>query len=280
MDDKSLVLRESSELVNRSKGLAKRGLEFIDELRQVELVISEAEILPFIQRNRKIKNNIGRIPDEFLNRKTANPHDVTAFDLNIFLVIFDQIRIRRGYVLDYVYAFDGHYGGEPIIYARESSSSPITSTDEFYDKFLLPRPEMLLGAEPNHEDSLPYLPCLEFERTPMGYFQFALFCMTVRRFYLYWHSNYNDRKYILTKSRLDHFVQDRIGGISPHEVDLLKSVDTSPRVKITNKSARVSVLNFEENIGYSRLHIYLKHPNFFDRLEDELIIKNHVTRLY
>ena len=280
MDDKSLAPRQKSELVKRSEGLAKRGLELIDEFQRIDVILSEAEILPLIHRFREIKNSIGKIPDEFLKNSTANPHDVIAFDLNKFLAIFDRIRIRNNYVLDYVYNFDGHYGGEPIVYTREKNSPPIASPDEYYDTFSLPRPEMLLGDEPNYENSIPYLSHLEFENTPIGYFEFAIFCMTVRRFYLYWHSNYNDRKYILTKVGLNHFVENKIGGISLDEIEFLKSAHTAPRLEITNKSAKVSILSFEENIGYSFLYVYLKYPNIFKKIEDGVIIKNHTTKLF
>jgi hypothetical protein len=280
MDDMSLAPRQNTELAKHSEGLAKRGLELIEEFQQIEVALSEAEILPFIQRFREIKNSIGNTPDEFLKNVTANPHDVTAFDLNKFLDVFDQIRIRKNYALDYVYNFDGHYGGEPIIYAREKSSSPIASPDEYYDTFSISRPEMLLGNEPNYEDSIPYLSHLEFENTPIGYFEFAIFCMTVRRFYLYWHSNYNSRNLILTKSGLSHFVENKIGGISSNEAEFLKSLNTSPKLEISNKTARVSVLSFEENIGYSFLHVHLKHSNIFKKIEDEVIIKNRTTKLF
>lgn len=280
MNDNSLAPRQNSELAKRSEGLAKRGLEIIEELKQINVTLSESEILPFMERFGKIKNSIGKIPQEFLDRNTANPNHITAFRINDFLLAFDKIRIRQNFILDYVYNFDGHSGGEPLVYAREKNSKPIESPDEYYERFSIPRPEMLLGNEPNAEDGIPYLSHLEFENLPIGYFEFAIFCMTVRRFYLYWHSNYNSRKYILTKAGLTHFIENKIGGISPNEIEFLKSLNTAPKLEISNKSAKVSILSFEENIGYSFLHVHLKHPNIFKKIEDEVIIKNHITRLF
>lgn len=275
-----IIPTNKHELVLKSQSLVRRGLELIEDLKQIDVTLTESEILPFIEKFRDIKNSIGNIPDEFLKKKTANPHDILAFDLNDFLLAFDKIRIRNDFVLDYVYDFDGHYGGEPLVYAREKTSSPIESPKKYYEKFLIPRPEILLGNKPNYEDSIPYLSHLEFENTPIGYFQFAIFCMTVRRFYLYWHSNYNDRKFILRKSGLRHFAQNKIGGISPMEVEFLQTVSFAPKLSIVSKLARVSILTFEENIGYSFLHISVRHPNIFHNPEDEVIIKNKVTRLY
>jgi hypothetical protein len=235
MSNKSLAPRQNLELAKHSEDLAKRGLEIIEEIKQVDVALSESDILPFMERFRKIKNSIGEIPKEFLNRSTANPNDITAFRINDFLLAFDKIRIRKNFILDYVYNSDGHYGGEPLVYAREKSSKPIKSPDEYYERFSIPRPEMLLGDEPNSKDGTPYLPHLEFENSPTGYFEFAIFCMTVRRFYLYWHSNYNSRKYILTKSGLTHFIKNKIGGISLNEIETLKSVETAPKLKIAKK---------------------------------------------
>lgn len=280
MRDNSLAPRQNAELVKRSEDLAKRGLEIIEELKQADVVLSESEILPFMERFRKIKNSIGEIPEEFLEGTTANPNEITAFRINDFLLAFDKIRIRQNSVLDYVYNFDGHYGGEPLVYAREKNSRPIESPDEYYEKFVIPRPEMLLGNEPNSEDSIPYLSHLEFEKTPIGYFEFAMFCMTVRRFYLYWHSNYNDRKYILTKSGLNHFAQNKIGDISPKEIEFLQSISFAPKITIIAKSARVSILTFEENIGYSYLNISIRQPNILLGINDEVIINNHTTRFF
>jgi hypothetical protein len=279
MSDNSLAPRQNSELVKSSESLAKRGLEVIEELQQKDVVLSELEILPFMERFRIIKSRIGDIPEEFLNRTTANPNDITAFGINDFLLAFDKIRIRQNFVLDYVYYYDGH-SGQPLVYAREKDSHPIESPDEYYKRFSKPRPEMLLGNEPNPEDYVPYLSPLEFENTPIGYFEFSMFCMTVRRFYLFWHSNYNDIKYILTKSGLNYFAQNRIGGISPKEIELLLSTNYSPKVSIFAKSGRVSVLTFEVNTGYSFLNISIRHPNIFQGAKDEVIIKNHTTRFF
>lgn len=280
MSDNTLAPRQNSELVKRSEGLAKRGLEIIEELKQIDVTLSESEILTFMERFRKIKNNIGEIPKEFLDGSTANPNDIVAFRINDFLLAFDKIHIRQNFILDYVYNFDGHYGGEPLIYARDKNSHPIESPGEYFEIFPKLTSKTPSGYEPDYESSLPYLSHLEFENSPIGYFEFAIFCMTIRRFYLYWHSNYNNRRYILTEAGLIQFTENKIGKITPAEIELLKSVKIAPKIEISNKSAQVSILSFEENIGYSFLRVHLKHPNIFKKIEDEVIIKNHTTLFF
>jgi len=252
------------------------GLQIDDESQQIEVALSEAEFSQFMRKLSYIRGSIDSdYPDEFFTGKTVNQHDVLSHYLAKFLRIFDRISICSGYVLDCVYALD-HLGGEPLVYARDVNTSPITSPSKYYERYSLPKPVVLLGEEPTYEDSFPYLEYLQFENTPIGCFQFAIFCMTVRRFNLRWHSNYNERKYILSRAELDRFIQERRGGISNSKAELLRSVSTNPKVKIVGKSAQVTLLNFEQNRGYSYLNVYLRHPNIFERIEDEIIIESQI----
>jgi hypothetical protein len=264
MAEESIVHQDGYALVKRTEGLAKRGLGMIDEYQISETIFSGKDIIRFILKYRLLLESIEEFPKEFLNHETENPHDLVAFDLNRFLTAFDQIKIRDGYVLDYVYSGD-HYSGQPYIYVREYDAIPINTSKEFREKY---------------QNSFPFKIYLEFTNTPLGVFQFAFFCMTVNRFYLYWHSNYNDRKFILTQQALDIYIEKRIGYISTEDSDLLRTIDPRPRVQLNNKTGRVFLLNYEVNMGYSRLEIVLKHPNIFVTSHDEVIIKNHTTLLY
>jgi hypothetical protein len=288
MDEKNLVPREKSELTKLTNDLAKRGLQLVDEFQPIETGLTETEVFPFIEKVNEILRSVGSPPEEFLNGKITNPHDVRAFDINRFLEVFDRINIQSGYELDYVYTFDGQ-GGEPLVYAREVNASPLTSPDEYYERFSLSRHDMLLGEEATHDDSFPYLAHLQFENIPVGCFQFALFCMTVRRFYLFWHSNYNDRKYMLTKTavkqtvtslELDIQKMTGQGSLLPAEAKILNNVSYWPRVKTLGKSSTVTLFNYKLNLGYSYLRVYLKHPNIFERIEDECIIKSKIETMF
>jgi len=65
---------------------------------------------------------------------------------------------------------------------------------------------MLLGDEPTPESSRPYLKHLSFTDDAAGYYQFAYFVMVARRFYLAWHSNYNERTFLASKLAIDSVV--------------------------------------------------------------------------
>jgi hypothetical protein len=279
MDNEIFEPEQQHGIVKSDGTLARRGLDLAGELQEVRVTLDEEPILRLMHRFGEVRRLANAIPDGFVNGRTANPHDVAAFDLMEFLTAFDLLQMRRGYVLDYVYAFDGH-GGEPLVYARRADEDPISTVAEYFDKFALPRPEMLLGDEPTEEDSRPYLPFLHYDKTPVACFQFALFCMTVRRFYLYWHSNYNDRKYILTRAGLDRILHDKTGDISEAEAELLQKTWIGPEVLMRGPALQVALFSYERNSGYSLLRLFVRYPNTFERLEAKQIVKNHSEWLF
>ncbi len=85
MSDDRLTVRRDSQLAPREHALAKRGLQLIADMQQAEVKLTEAELSPFFARHRQVGQEIGRIPDAFLEGKTSNPHDVAVFDLNRML---------------------------------------------------------------------------------------------------------------------------------------------------------------------------------------------------
>jgi hypothetical protein len=279
MNDNNISLRRNTDLAARSDSLIQRGIDFISNPQVKEVTLESKEIQAFIDKYTSVREKIGGIPQKFIDGKTTNPHDVESFDLNLILEAFDRVTMRKGHKLDYVYAYDGH-GGEPLVYARAIDEPPVSTPDEYYERFNLEQPEMLLGQEPTSKDSLPYLAFLTYEHSAIGCFQFALFCMTIRRFYLYWHSNYNERHYILTERDRDFYMQEEVGDITPHDVDAIKSLKLGPTVLLKEGSAEVIILNFEENIGYSNLHVYLSRPNSLDRIEDRVVIPPKYELLY
>jgi hypothetical protein len=276
MSDKRLALRRDLQLAPREHALARRGLHLIADMQQTEVRLTEADLFSFFTRHRQVMQEIGGIPDAFLEGKTSNPHDVAAFDVNRKLVAFDRISMNPGYVLDWVYDRD-HHSGEPLVYAREISAKPLATPDQYYASFNLPRK---FWTEPTSETCRPFLDHLTFEQTPLGCFQFAMFCMTIRRFYLFWHSNYNDRGYLCTDARRSEAIGKRLGSIKPRDVELLTSIDVRPRVMIQGSSSQISLFNFVDGRGYSFVHIFIRHPNSFERFEEDVVIQTECTILY
>lgn len=276
----SITPTNASQSLQLSAGLAKRGLELVLARRFDDAIISEEECVELVKRKTALASSIGKIPVPFTNGETANPHGLSAFDPNRWLSeVYDCIHLNSESTLDYVYAFDGH-GGEPFLYTRRQSDAPLNSIKEYLARFGHLEAKMLLGDEPTSEFCKPFTNGLSFARTPIGYLQFALFCMTARRFYLFWHSNYNDRKFILTRRAIQFCINNKVGDITNQEQKALAAVDPRPRVRQQDESAQVSLHCFEQNLGYSKLKVFLRWPNVFERFQDEIIIKAHSRILY
>jgi hypothetical protein len=234
-----------------------------------------------LYRRNRVLEEANAIPEAFLDGRAQSPYGTDqAFDVNRVLEIYDCIRMQEGYVLDYVYAYD-HYGGEPLVYARRIDEIPLYTTEAFYRHFALPRQAMLLGEEPTLKSSNAYLRNVEFEKSPLGYFQFALFCMTIDRFYLHWHSNYNNRRYILLQAALNHCMENQLGSINQGDIECLRKTDWRPRVEILNTlAAEVVLFNFEMNHGYSFLHVSIEWPNMLVGIRDQVVVKSRSQTLY
>ena len=158
-----------------------------------EVVIDVAEFDDVCGRAIALIASVGTCPDPFKTGSTENPHHIEAFDLNTLLSVFPRVHIHDKYVLDYVYWHNGR-GGEPFPYARKNLDPPINNVSEYRDRYGFPSAQsLLIGAEPTTETIAPVIQHVDFEKTPEGYFQLAIFLMLHRRFYLFWHSNYNKR---------------------------------------------------------------------------------------
>lgn len=133
-----------------------------------------------------LRNKIGHIPKIFFDKENANntprPEGV-GFDVNRFLKVFDKIKLKEGFILDYTY-HSGRLGGEPLIYTRKKDA-PRLSTKEYLEKY-------------GSVDTRPYLKAITIEINPESFFQIAIFSQVVHQFYLYWHANYNDHQFIFS----------------------------------------------------------------------------------
>ncbi|MCP3682656.1 MAG: hypothetical protein GY861_08210 [bacterium] len=199
------------------------------------------------------------IPEAFTEHDESNPHNVpSAFEVNKFVGAFNHVRIKQGYVVDYVYGFSGN-GGEPWLYTRKIDSKPLQTMGEYYKKYSC-YCLSYISIEPTYWNSLPYLAHLEFDNTPIGFFEFAMFCMKVRRFYLYWHSLYNYRLFFYTEEDIDQIVQGDVffDWNLKGKASRLRFTNLRPRVKIHGKLGEVIIACYEKNQGFSLLHVHIE----------------------
>lgn len=252
--------------------------------------IPEAELSEFIINRQALLEKIDDIPEAFIDRHDpkypciSDPHMVEAFDPNKYFDVFDQIQIKNGYLLDYVYNFDGH-GGSPLLYVRKESESPLKSSTEYYQRYSYLKRTMILGQEPVGRDFEPYLPYLKFINSPMGCFQFALFALTAHRFYSCWHACYNDRQFIFNKEELSSYLcKEHVLKLPQCDRDKLALINPTPRVRMTEpwefSGEQVRLFNYEVNLGFSFLHINIARPNRCGHYRDCFIVKGEHNLYY
>ena len=274
-----LVPKQDTALARSTTDLVSRGLQLVDPSAQREVFISETQCIVLRTRYHEALRRMGRLREEihdYLESRVSL--DIVSGDLNEFLEAFDRVKLNEGYVLDYVVDCGQPFGG-PLIYTREVDSEPLSSPEEYRDAFGLPRICIHAALKPTCADSLPYLRHMRFDRTATAYFQFALFCMTVRYFYQFQCSGNNLRYTIFTDSDLRDCLENRIGDLSDADRLRLLKLNLNPRVRLRDDSAEVTMLCWQINRGYSYLHTYIQWPNGFEKTEDEIVAESRWLRV-
>lgn len=135
--------------------------------------------------------DMGIIPEHF---RVENPvENGTEFDPNLFIDALTHLSMEPGYVLDYVYTYDG-MGGYPTLFARPVDSAPYLSWTDV------------------PEDAEDYLDHVQVDDTPEGYLQYVLFSQVAEQFYLYWHSGYNDSGAVCNSGDVKTIIKNISGG--------------------------------------------------------------------
>jgi hypothetical protein len=249
---------------------------FFDSVAPIKF--STQSVKSLLEKVNLVISKIGLIPEDFSNGVIFNPNRINCFNINELLNVFGGLSMKDGFILDYIFALDGH-GGEPFPYSRNANETPLENKEEYCHKFEIDNLGMLLGNDPTIENTYPYLNCIEIDEKAFSTLELSLFCMMVRRFYLIWHSSYNDRKYILTITDLDRFCNEQVGNFENREYEMLKKIDPSPTVFKIDDYSKIRLFNYEQNIGYSFLNLYFR-KNLFVKLDQDVLHTSKSKMLY
>ncbi len=118
-----------------------------------------------------------RTPEHLLVENAQR--DGSEFDPNLYFTVLTHLSMSPGYVLDYVYHYDG-MGGRPVLYARPEGLALYRSYEEF-------------AASSLEADA--YLKAVVVDGTPESYFELVVLSIMGGQFYLDWHANYNDTRH-------------------------------------------------------------------------------------
>ena len=176
------------------------------------------------------------IPDNFQSEtpvKTGGEFDVTQY-----FMVLDHLSMQPGYILDYVYHYDG-MGGFPILYVRPAGQSPYTN-------------EAALSAGGNTTEYLDYV---QTDDTPESYFQYVLLATMGNQFYLYWHANYSDSQVVCSKVDVSDIVATLNGDFGyrislPSRLRAALLTNLAPTVKINEQTVEVRIVTFTQWGGF------------------------------
>lgn len=232
-------------------------------------IVPESECDRLFDSLSALRASIGSIPSEYLRHAEEPPvAPPPRFDANRFFEVFDRVRLLPGYRLDYVYQFTA-MGGNPLLYAREIDESPLSSAGEYCAKF------------PYASSNPPYRERLVFEKSPDGFFQFAVFSLEVTKFYLHWHSQYHDTQFICRARDLERVLagipstESRFPGpisVSEESRGKLRARDLRPVVCLDGDDGVVTALTFTKWGGFKLSRAHLRWPNRYGKSESEAVV--------
>jgi hypothetical protein len=175
----------------------------------------------------------------------------TEFDPNRTFEVYTRLSMQEGYLLDYIYTYDG-LDGHPALYARQASLPPWLSS---------------VDVPPNPGYFLEHI---QVEDTPEGYLQYAILASTAEQFYLFGQGNYNDQQILCSRKALREIVRSLEQGetgrsISAAERDQALAIGSvEPVVTLQAETATVQLVTFTRWGGFYRLTFTIERsfPHF------------------
>lgn len=162
-----------------------------------------------------------------------------GFDVNKFLDVFDQIKLKKGNILDYAFHFGGT-GGEPLIYTRHEDA-PRISANEYMKRY-------------GDLQAQPYLIDTSIDNNPKSFFQLFVFSKAVHQFYQWWHAGYNDHRFVFDFESVKEILRDipetEQYGISNKNRETLKLLSYEPQVECHNTGGTVRCILFSNWAGF------------------------------
>lgn len=221
----------------------------------------------------------GKIPDNL----TKNDSSKTGgeFDVSEYFSVLKHLSMEKGYVLDYVYSFDG-MGGGPILYVRPENQEPYKNYEEFAkaaNQFQRPENDNSLVWMVMGETSGKSGNKIKIDGTNEGFFEYTVLQMLGEQFYLFWHANYNDADIICEVSAIeDVIVSIENSGLEPITNGFKKDarkLNVKPIVEINGDMVTVKLVVFSKWGGFSRFSytMYRNYPHMVIGFQDEVLLE-------
>jgi len=166
----------------------------------------------------------------------------TEFDVTAYFDVLDHLSMEPGYVLDYVYLFEG-IGGRPVLYARREGLPPFASYED------------LVGVQGEQAEAyLSHIRVHTASESFDGYVQFVILAIMAEQFYLHWHALYNDTLPVCSTEAVDKVLESLDGSfgfpMSPADKTRARALDVEPRVSVDETTVRVRLVTFTKWGGF------------------------------
>jgi hypothetical protein len=227
-----------------------RSLGSIADITPDTVFIDEAEADPVQRGLAEIRESITREPDDAAaaqaissGRRQMQSYPAGFFDPNRFFEVLNKVCLKEGYVLDYFYKVPDAdtFGSSPDVFARKIGTPPLTC-----------------DRDNSTVATVAVADALEFEQSPYGLFQLALFDVVHDNFYRFAHANYGDYRPILTRRQYDAILQEISDNLKPQALDLLQRQDIRPRVVMTGPdSGHVTLFHFNRYNGFFWIRYFI-----------------------
>jgi len=167
----------------------------------------------------------------------GDPRSGEEFDPNLYFSALDHLNMEEGYILDYVYYYNG-MGGRPVLYARPQEQAPYRNYEQY---------------EATSHESDPFLNHVQADGTPESYFQLVLLSIMGGQFYLDWHANYNDTRVLCDSEALETLLE-KVGSVGNEMSAATKArarrINLEPVIEIKSDTVSVQIVTFTKWGGF------------------------------
>lgn len=198
----------------------------------------------------------GQVPSHLLRADAVK--DGSEFDPNAYFTVLTHLSLEPGYVLDYVYYYDG-LGGLPVLYVRPADQPPY----ENYTAF-----SAAAGSPAQARSS--YLDYVHADGTPESFFELVVLRINGGQFYIFWHAGYNDARLVCDRAHLEKLIAGLEDGDLSLPAGVIRSarkLDYTPTVEFQDDKVRVRVVTFSMWEGFVE-EVYTLHRAFPHTLLD------------
>lgn len=184
--------------------------------------------------------------------------DESWFDISESFGVLGGLSTEPGYVLDYVYFYNGGIG-QPILYSRQAQTPAFRTFSEL---------QQAVGDISLWRMWRLHLDHLVIDEAKDGYFDFAVQRLIGSQFYLFFHAVYLDTKIICTKTALESVLT----GIEHHSINIkpdARKLVLEPTVTIEDDQVIVSLVTFTKWGGFFRHTFTIKRQFPHEILQED-----------